>query len=146
VEPPDCDDWLALTAGPLPVEQALAWVGRPDCGATVVFCGNVRDHADGRPGVTGIDYSAYETHVVPKLAVIAEQARSRWPALGRLAMLHRVGFLALGETSVVVAAGAPHRGDAFDAARFAIDTLKATVPIWKHEYWEGGQDWAVGMG
>ena len=75
---------------------------------------------------------------------MATETRRRWPAVERLALLHRVGDLAVREPSVVVVASAPHRGDAFDAARFAIDTLKETVPIWKREHWADGSDWATG--
>lgn len=144
MEPPEGDDWLALTSGPLPTEDALAWAVRPDCGAVVLFCGTVRDHAEGRAGVTGLNYEAYESQVVPRLAAVAAQARARWPSTGRLAMLHRTGALALTETSVVVVASAPHRQEAFDVARFAIDALKATAPIWKRETWQGGADWGTG--
>jgi molybdopterin synthase catalytic subunit len=108
-----------------------------------MFSGTVRDHADGRPGVSSLEYEAYEAHVVPRLAAIAAEARSRWPMLGRLVMLHRTGALAVEESSVVVVASAPHRGEAFDAARYCIDTLKETVPIWKRETWEGGVDWGT---
>jgi molybdopterin synthase catalytic subunit len=144
VNPPDGDDWLALTRDPLPVEAALSWATRPDCGAVVTFCGTVRDHAEDRENVTSLDYEAYDNQVLPRLVGIAEEARARWPMTGRLALLHRTGHLLLGETSVVVVASAPHRGEAFEAARFAIDTLKATVPIWKKETWAGGSDWATG--
>jgi molybdopterin synthase catalytic subunit len=77
------------------------------------------------------------------LAAIAADARRRWPGLGRVALLHRVGRLELGEVSVAVVVSAPHRGEAFEAARFAIDTLKETVPIWKRESWSGGSDWGT---
>ncbi|MDQ4132421.1 MAG: molybdenum cofactor biosynthesis protein MoaE [Actinomycetota bacterium] len=136
------DDWLSLSDEPLPTAAALEWVQRPDCGAVVVFLGTVRDHADGRPGVTALEYEAYEEEVGPRLSSIASEARRRWPACRRLALLHRVGRLEVGETSVVVAASSAHRDDAFAAARFAIDTLKATVPIWKRETWAGGEDWS----
>jgi molybdopterin synthase catalytic subunit len=135
------DVWVALTAEPLSMEQAAAWVTRPDCGAIVVFGGTVRDHADGRPGVVELEYEAYASQVEPRLAAIARQAQSRWPGVGRLALWHRTGILMVTECSVVVAASAAHRGDAFDAARFCIDTLKTTVPIWKRERWAGGEDW-----
>lgn len=138
------DDWLALTDLPLPVEEALQWAVRPDCGAVVLFSGTVRDHAEGRSGVTSLDYEAYAEQTVPRLAVIAEEARTRWPDLGRLVLLHRVGRIELTESSVVVVASAPHRAEAFDAARFCIDTLKATAPIWKKEHWSEGSDWATG--
>lgn len=119
------------------------WAVRPDCGAVVVFSGTVRDHAEGRAGVTSLAYEAYAGEVEPRLNAIADEARRRWPDLGRLALLHRVGELGLGEVSVVVAASTPHRGEAFEAARFAIDTLKATVPIWKREAWDGGEGWGT---
>jgi len=135
---------VALTADPLPAEEVLAWANRPHCGGIVVFSGTVRDHAEGRPGVTQLTYEAYAEQVEDRLARIADQARKRWPTLGRVALLHRTGSLAVGECSVVVAVSAPHRGEAFDAARWAIDTLKETVPIWKQEKWEGGTGWATG--
>jgi molybdopterin synthase catalytic subunit len=136
-------DWIGLTDADLPVADALGWAGQPGCGAVVLFSGTVRDHAEGRPGVTSLAYEAYEEEVVPRLAAIAVEARRRWPAVGRLAVLHRTGSLSVGEVSVVVVASAPHRAEAFDAARFAIDTLKTTVPIWKRETWAGGEDWAT---
>ena len=141
--PVDGDDWLALTAEPLPVAAAHDWAVRPDCGAVVVFSGTVRDHAEGRPGVSRLEYEAYESQVVPKLADIAAALRVRWPMCGRVALLHRVGPLAVGDVSVVVAVSAPHRPEAFEAARYGIDTLKATVPIWKRETWDGGVDWGT---
>jgi molybdopterin synthase catalytic subunit len=142
--PPDAgNDWLALTAAPLPVAGAVAWAERPSCGAVVLFSGTVRDHAEGRPGVSSLEYEAYEEEVVPRLAALAAEARARWPVLGRVVLLHRTGSLDVGETSVAVVVSAPHRPEAFSAARFCIDTLKATVPIWKRETWEGGSDWST---
>ncbi|HZQ87426.1 MAG TPA: molybdenum cofactor biosynthesis protein MoaE [Acidimicrobiales bacterium] len=138
------DDWLALSDAPLPVEEALRWAVRPDCGAVVLFSGTVRDHAEGRTGVTSLDYEAYAEQTVPSFAAIAEEARVRFPTVGRLALLHRVGPVALTESSVVVVASAPHRDEAFEAARFCIDTLKATAPIWKKEHWSEGSDWGTG--
>ena len=137
-------DWIALTGETLPVDDATRWASTPSCGAVVTFCGVVRDHADGRDGVVGLSYEAYEEVAAARLADVAAETRRRWPVIGRLACLHRVGDLALGEVSVVVVVSAPHRGEAFDAARFAIDTLKETVPIWKREHWAGGSDWATG--
>jgi len=140
---PDDADWLGLTTSPLPVAEASAWAVVPGCGAVVVFAGTVRDHADGRPGVTALEYEAYEEQVRPRLSAVAAGARTRWPGLGRLALLHRVGPLAVSEVSVLVAVSAPHRPEAFDAARFCIDTVKTTVPIWKRETWAGGTDWGM---
>ncbi len=137
------DDWVGLSAIGLSTAVTLAWASRPDCGATVLFSGTVRDHAEGRPGVSELDYEAYAEQVEPRLRRIAEEARRRWPATGRIALLHRTGVLAVGECSVVVVVSSPHRGDAFEAARWAIDTLKSTVPIWKRETWDGGSEWGV---
>ncbi len=139
----DGDVWPALTTAELPVERAWAWVRRPDCGAIVVFGGTVRDHAEGRPGVSRLEYEAYESQVVPRFVLIAEEAKKRHDGLGRIVIWHRTGPLDLEECSVIVAVSAPHRGDAFEAARFCIDTLKRTVPIWKRETWEGGEDWGL---
>jgi molybdopterin synthase catalytic subunit len=75
---------------------------------------------------------------------VAAEARRRWPTIDRVALLHRTGDLALSETSVVVVVSSPHRDDAFEAARYCIDTLKQAVPIWKREHWEGGSDWGTG--
>ena len=143
--PPGDDgvEWLALTTSELPVERAWAWVRRPDCGAIVVFGGTVRDHAEGRPGVTRLEYEAYESQVVPRFERIAGEARSRWTGLGRIVIWHRTGPLELEECSVIVAVSAGHRGEAFEAARFCIDTLKRSVPIWKREVWSGGDDWGL---
>jgi molybdopterin synthase catalytic subunit len=136
------DDWFGLTKGPLAATEALAWAVRPDCGGTVLFVGTVRDHAEGRPNVSRLHYEAYEEEVAPRLAAISAEARRRWPDLGRLAILHRTGTLGVGEASVLVVTSAPHRAEAFEAARFAIDSVKATVPVWKRETWEGGEDWS----
>ena len=140
--PSGSDTWVALTEEPLPVGAAADWAVRPDCGGIVLFNGTVRDHAEDRTGVTRLAYEAYVEQVEPRLLAIAEEARRRWP-VGRLALLHRTGELLLGESAVVVVASAPHREEAFAAARFCIDTLKATVPIWKRETWDGGEDWGL---
>jgi molybdopterin synthase catalytic subunit len=144
VVPPSGHDhnWVGITSLPLPVDEANAWATTPACGAVVCFTGVVRDHSEGRAGVTGLTYEAYEDEATRRLGEVAAEARRHWPMVGRLALLHRVGELTLSEASVVVVASAPHRGEAFDAARFCIDTLKETVPIWKREYWSGGSDWA----
>lgn len=144
VHPPhDSDTWVGLGPEPLPVGTATDWVVLPRCGAVVVFSGTARDHAEGRPGVSLLEYEAYTEHVVPRLEAVADEARSRWTDLGRIVLLHRVGPVPVGESAVVVAASSPHREAAFAAARFGIDTLKATVPIWKKEHWDGGESWGL---
>jgi molybdopterin synthase catalytic subunit len=141
---PEGHDWVGLSDEALPVEAALAWAVRSDCGAQVLFTGMVRDHAEGRSGVSSLEYEAYVEQATPRLSAIAEEARRRWPLLGPLVMLHRIGRLAVGDIAVIVVVTAPHRGDAFEAAEWAIDTIKASVPIWKQETWSGGVDWGTG--
>jgi molybdopterin synthase catalytic subunit len=134
---------VGLSDASLPVAEASAWAVRPDCGGLVTFSGTARDHAAGRPDVTSLTYEAYESQAVPRLRAVADEARERWPAIGRIALLHRTGTLAIGESAVVVAVSAPHRDEAFAGARFCIDTLKQTVPIWKREAWSGGESWGL---
>lgn len=141
---PNGNDWIGITPLPLPVGEANTWATTPECGAVVCFTGVVRDHSEGRAGVTGLTYEAYEDEAAHRLADVAAEARRRYRTVGRLALLHRVGDVALSEPSVVVVASAPHRAEAFDAARFCIDTLKETVPIWKREHWSGGSAWSEG--
>ena len=142
-------DWCQLTRDELPIAAIYEWCVRPECGAVVLFSGTVRDHgadSDGavRDGVTHLTYEAYDEQVVPRLQAIAEAARKQFPGVGRLALLHRIGQLGLRESSVVCAASAGHRGEAFEAARYCIDTLKESVPIWKRESWEDGDGWGLG--
>ncbi len=125
------------------VGEVADWAVKPDCGGLVVFSGTVRDHSEGRPGVSGLEYEAYVEQAEPKLGSILDEARRRWPEIGRVALLHRVGVLAPCDCSVLVAVSAPHRPEAFAAARWCIDTLKSTVPIWKRETWREGQDWGL---
>lgn len=143
VAPAQGDTWLGLSASPLPVAEAVAWATRPDCGGLVLFSGTARDHAEGRPGVERLEYEAYESQVVPRLGAVADEARSRWPVVGRIALLHRTGTLEVGESAVVVVVSSPHRAEAFAAARFCIDALKRSVPIWKRETWAGGESWGL---
>jgi molybdopterin synthase catalytic subunit len=135
-------DWIAVSDAPLPVAEALAWAVTPQCGAVVTFAGTVRDSSPDRSGVTLLEYEAYEDKAIERLSRIAYAARERWPLIGRIALLHRTGPLQVSDIAVVVVVSTPHRPDAFAAARFCIDTLKATVPIWKRETWEGGSDWS----
>jgi molybdopterin synthase catalytic subunit len=141
--PPDDETWLGLASSPLPVAEAVAWAVRPDCGGVVLFSGTARDHAEGRPGVERLEYEAYESQAVPRLRDVAGEARVRWPTVGRIALLHRTGVLAVGDSAVVVVVSAPHRAEAFEAARFCIDALKRSVPIWKREWWAGGESWGL---
>ncbi|MGH9341822.1 MAG: molybdenum cofactor biosynthesis protein MoaE [Acidobacteriota bacterium] len=117
-------------------------VNAPESGAIVTFDGTVRNHNLGKK-VTHLYYETYPEMAVQELAKIRDEALERWPVQA-LSLVHRVGRIEIGESSVFIAVSAPHRKDAFEACLFAIDTLKATVPIWKKEYFEGGEVWIEG--
>ena len=139
---------MAITDHVLPIAAVYEWCLRPEYGAVVLFSGIVRDHAVNEHGnlranVSHLTYEAYESHAVPAFAAIETELRNRWPHTGRVAMLHRIGLVSLMESSVVVAVSAPHRPEAFEAAHFAIDAIKANAPIWKHETWANGADWGL---
>jgi molybdopterin synthase catalytic subunit len=140
--PNETRDWVALTDSVLPVDLLARWVTTSRAGAVVTFLGVVRDHAEGREGVRAMTYEAYEEPARRVMGEIVAEARRRWPDVERVALLHRVGELDLSEPSVAVAVSAPHRAEAFEAARFCIDTLKESAPIWKQEHWVGGSAWA----
>jgi molybdopterin synthase catalytic subunit len=142
--PPTSDDWLGVTVDPLPVAEASAWAVVPSCGGVVTFTGTVRDHAEGRDDVVGLTYEAYEEHAERALQEVAAEVRRRHPGVGRLAVIHRLGPLQLCDAAVVVVASAPHRDEAFAAARLAIDATKASVPIWKQEAWADRTAWGTG--
>jgi molybdopterin synthase catalytic subunit len=132
-----------ITADPLSVDEALAHVADPAAGGTCVFVGTVRDHSD-HGAVTELTYEAWDDLAVERFREIADEVFDRWPIL-RVALLHRTGELAVGEVSVVVAVSAPHRAEAFDACRHAIERLKHDVPIWKKESLVDGEaHWVMG--
>ena len=140
---PEGDRWIGLTTAELPAAEASAWAVEPRCGAVVTFNGTARDHATGRPEVSKLEYEAYEDQVVPRLAALVDEMRSRWPDLGRVALIHRHGVVPIGEAAVLVVVAAPHRDAAFDAARFGIESIKSAVPIWKRETWRDGESWGL---
>ena len=121
----------------------LTEVGRPNAGASVLFVGTVRDHSEGRDGVTHLVYEAYIEHVEARISEICEEAAGMWPILAAV-VEHRVGVVEVGQPSVAVAVSTAHRDAAFAAGRFLIDELKARAPIWKQENWSGGREWVEG--
>lgn len=142
---------MGLTDESLPIGEVYEWCVVPRCGAVVLFSGTVRDHAVDddsvmRNGVQFLEYEAYTEHAEASFRKIVDELRARWPHTGRVALLHRVGRLELGESSVVAAVSAPHRPEAFEAARYAIDALKASAPIWKRETWSSDATSAWGTG
>ncbi|OZC78828.1 hypothetical protein CH251_03610 [Rhodococcus sp. 06-462-5] len=137
---------VAVTADALAVEPIIDWATIPRCGAVVTFTGVVREYSKDSTGlradgVVAIDYQSYESVARARLFEIAEAAQQRWPDIGRIALLHRTGSVAVGEASVLVCVSAGHRVDAFLAAQFCIDIVKASVPVWKLEQRETAQSW-----
>ncbi len=131
-----------VTAAPLDLPTLIRLVDAAGMGAVTTFLGLVRDHNQGRR-VTPLVYEAYEPLAERALSTIVEEAREQWPAT-LMAIHPRTGRLEIGEASVAIAAASPHRGDAFAACRYAIERIKQIVPIWKHEYFDGGDVWIEG--
>ena len=136
------EDIYQLVREPIDMTALAKHVRAPEDGATVAFDGFVRNQSHNR-ATRYLDYEAYESMALAKMREIGEQLHEKY-RINCLAMVHRLGRLEIGETSVFIAVSAPHRAAAFDACRFAIDTLKRTVPIWKKEYFEDGAVWADG--
>jgi len=128
-----------IVDGPIDVADVLATVGDPSAGAIATFLGTTRRDNEGR-AVVRLEYEAHERMAVREMHRLGEEAARRW-GLARVAMVHRVGVVGLGEVSVAIAVAAPHRGEAFAACRWLIDRLKEIVPIWKKEHYEGGAVW-----
>jgi molybdopterin synthase catalytic subunit len=134
---------VRVTDRALDPTDALAFVADPSAGGIVLFSGTVRDHSDAG-AVRGLEYEAWEDRAVASLEAIGEEMFASWP-LRRAALLHRVGALDIGDVSVVVCCSAPHRAEAFEAARFGIDRLKERAPIWKKERLASGDaHWVAG--
>lgn len=127
---------------PLSVDEVLASVRHPEAGGLALFVGVVRDHDHGAE-VSGLDYSAHPS-VVDALRQVCEEVAARHDVI-RAAAVHRVGHLEIGDAAVVACVSAAHRGEAFEACRDLVDTLKATVPIWKHQRFADGSDEWVGL-
>ena len=136
-------DVFAVVDRPLSPDAVAADVDDPGAGGIVIFSGVVRNETGGRP-VKFLEYEAHAAMAEAKLREIGAEIRARWPGVKRIAMLHRLGRLEIGEASVLIGVSAAHRGEAFDACEFAIDTLKRTVPVWKKEHFEDGEVW-VGL-
>jgi len=128
-----------LSAHPLDPTAVATRVEGSDCGGVVTFVGAVRDHARGH-AIQRLEYEAYPEMALQEMDRIADEAEERWTGT-RVAIAHRVGHLDVGDLAVVVVAASPHRAEAFEACRFAIDTLKQRVPIWKKEVANDGSYW-----
>jgi len=140
--PLDHNDVIELVREPIDPLPLVRHLRAPEDGAIVTFDGFVRNQSHDRATLY-LDYEAYESMALGKMREIAADLHEKYP-IDRVLIVHRLGRLEIGETSVFIAVSAPHRAAAFDACRFAIDTLKRTVPIWKKEYFEDGAVWADG--
>jgi molybdopterin synthase catalytic subunit/molybdopterin converting factor small subunit len=141
--PPVSGGAFRLTEEPLSVEAAVAEVQSADAGAIATFIGTTRAHSRGR-AVVHLDYEAYEGMAEKMMAELAQSLKAKH-GLVEVAIHHRVGRVGIGDTSVVIAVSAPHRDAALAACKEAIDTLKVSVPLWKKEVYEGGEEW-IGQG
>jgi molybdopterin synthase catalytic subunit len=131
-----------LIREPIDTKSISSALQRPEDGAIVVFEGIVRNHAQGKP-VRFLEYDAYESMALKKLQEVGERAKKEY-GIRDIAIVHRLGHLDIGECSTVIVVASAHRGPAFDACRFTIDTIKQIVPIWKKEFYEDGEVWIEG--
>jgi molybdopterin synthase catalytic subunit len=137
------EELIAVKAEPLDGDALVRAVRRDESGAVVLFHGVARNHSEGRQ-VRALEYEAHESLAVKKLREVADDVRGRF-AITDIGILHRTGHLEIGEASLLVAVSAAHRKEAFEAAQYAVDRIKQTVPIWKKEIWEdGGGAWVAG--
>ncbi|HMC36507.1 MAG TPA: molybdenum cofactor biosynthesis protein MoaE [Actinomycetota bacterium] len=134
---------VRVTEAPLDASEAMGFAAHPAAGGTVLFAGTVRDRST-EGAVTGITYEAWEERAAQRLEAIGDEIFERWPVC-RVALLHRTGELPVGQTSVLVCCSAPHRAEAFEAARHGIERIKQDVPIWKREALVTGEaHWVMG--
>jgi molybdopterin synthase catalytic subunit len=134
---------IEIVKQPIDPNEVLAAVVDDGSGGVVLFLGQTRDHSRSEK-VVGLEYEAYESLALKQMEKIAAEVRARWPVRA-IAIVHRLGYLQVGEISVAIAVACAHRGEAFEACRFAIDTLKKTVPIWKKEFRPDGSFWVEGV-
>jgi len=132
-----------ITSQPISIDEVAGRVSDPGSGAIVTFVGVVRDNSEGRQTLY-LEYEAYPQMAEEMMRQIGAEIQSRWRSVRDVTIVHRVGHLDIGETSVVIALSAAHRAEVFDAVRYAIDRLKEIVPIWKKEVWTDGSEWRSG--
>ncbi|NEQ37189.1 MAG: molybdenum cofactor biosynthesis protein MoaE [Okeania sp. SIO3I5] len=144
-KPKQEQDNFSITIAPLSIEDIYALADNPANGAVVVMSGTVRNQTDGKP-VVSLEYQSYQPMAIKVFEQIATEIRIQWPEVNTVVIHHRVGRLKISEISVLVAIGCPHRSEAFEACRYAIDTLKHTAPIWKKEHWADGSSSWVSIG
>lgn len=131
---------IEITQHPIDTDQVLKSVHSDSAGATVLFVGTTRQFTHGKETLK-LEYECYEAMALKKMKELHDQAKQRWP-IESCAIVHRIGSVGIGESSIAVAVSTPHRTDSFNAAQWLVDSLKALVPIWKQEHWsDGSQEW-----
>ncbi|MEY3870050.1 MAG: molybdenum cofactor biosynthesis protein MoaE [Microcoleaceae cyanobacterium] len=145
--PPSCHekDSFSITLAPLSLEEIYSLTDDPANGAVVVMSGTVREQTEGK-AVIALEYQAYQPMALRVFQQVAANIRNQWCDVNRVVIHHRIGRLEIGEISVLVAVGSPHRAEAFEACRYGIDTLKHNAPIWKKEHWVDGSSSWVNIG
>jgi molybdopterin synthase catalytic subunit len=128
-----------ITDRPINLQELVDYVTDPEAGAIVPFIGTTRNNNEGRT-VIALDYDGYREMAEKELARIGEEAKKKW-SICKMAIVHRLGPVQIGEASVIIVVSSAHRDAAFAASRFAIEEIKKTVPIWKKEVFEGGEVW-----
>ncbi len=132
---------IKISSEPLDVQSCIAWAMSPESGGIDVFIGTVRNTTKGKQ-VVRLEFEAYESMALKEMEKIAAYSLAKWP-VHKILIHHRTGALSVGEIPVIIVVSAAHRAAAFDACRYAIDTLKETVPIWKKEVFEDGERWVA---
>jgi molybdopterin synthase catalytic subunit len=130
---------IKIVRAPIDLNEVLRSVKSPEAGAIDIFIGTTRNHSNGKE-VLSLEYEAYEPMALKLMETLVAEARQRW-TISRIAVVHRVGKVEIGEASVIIAVSATHRREAFEACRYAIDALKRDVPIWKKEVFSDGEAW-----
>ena len=131
-----------ITRSPIVVQDLEKCVASDSAGAVITFCGNTRDHHEGRQ-VTALEYETYEEMALSKMRGLLDRVHELYP-IENASICHRIGRVPIGETSVAIVVSSAHRAAAFDACRYLIDRLKEEVPIWKKEFYEGTESWVEG--
>jgi molybdopterin synthase catalytic subunit len=134
---------IAISRTPIDVERIISTISTPRSGGIDIFVGTVRNHSEGKR-VRQLEYTAYVPMAEKQMTAIEKEIRGKW-IIEEVALVHRIGMLKIGDVAVVTAVSAAHRAEAFEACRYAIDRVKAIVPIWKKEHSEEGLAWAVGQ-
>ncbi len=134
---------FAVTEDPISLDEVSAMVSDPAYGAVTIFQGVVRNRTGAR-AVDHLEYEAYPEMAEEVMAQVAQEVHDRWPEIGKVAIVHRIGRLDVGEVALVAAVSAPHREPTYEALQFIVNKVKETLPIWKKEVWEDGEAWVEG--